>query len=135
MHIDASKHGWFQDERKYELIVILDDATSEIYYAQLVEAESTRSMLGALQEVVKRRGVFRSLCSDRIKPDILRCYQQCRANRSDARKPGDNRRLAGEPLVVLAIGLTYDNPKIYYLTKDLNRIRLSLKFDEALQKL
>jgi transposase len=65
LHIDASEHGWFQDERKYELIVILDDATSEIYYAQLVEAESTRSMLGALKEVVKGRGVFCSLYSDR----------------------------------------------------------------------
>jgi len=65
LHIDASEHRWFQDERKYELIVILDDATSEIYYAQLVEAESTRSMLGALHEVVETRGVFCSLYSDR----------------------------------------------------------------------
>ena len=39
LHIDASEHDWFGDGRKYELIVILDDATSEIYYAQLVEAE------------------------------------------------------------------------------------------------
>ena len=65
LHIDASEHDWFQDGRKYELIVILDDATSEIYYAQLVEAESTRSMLSALREVVKRRGVFCALYSDR----------------------------------------------------------------------
>jgi transposase len=65
LHIDASEHDWFQDGRKYELIVILDDATSEIYYAQLVEAESTRSMLSALREVVKQRGVFCSLYSDR----------------------------------------------------------------------
>jgi transposase len=65
LHIDASEHDWFQDGRKYELIVILDDATSEIYYAQLVEAESTRSMLRALREVVKTRGVFCSLYSDR----------------------------------------------------------------------
>jgi len=65
LHIDASEHAWFQDERKYELIVILDDATSEIYYAQLVEAESTHSMLSALREVVKTRGVFCSLYSDR----------------------------------------------------------------------
>jgi transposase len=65
LHIDASEHAWFQDERKYELIVILDDATSEIYYAQLVEAETTRSMLRALREVVKTRGVFCSLYSDR----------------------------------------------------------------------
>ncbi len=65
LHIDASEHTWFQDGRKYELIVIMDDATSEIYYAQLVEAESTRSMLRALREVVKTRGVFCSLYSDR----------------------------------------------------------------------
>ena len=37
LHIDGSKHRWFQDERWYDLLVILDDATSEIYYAQLVE--------------------------------------------------------------------------------------------------
>src|SRR5215831_14167939 len=34
LHIDGSRHQWFQDERWYDLIVILDDATSEIYYAQ-----------------------------------------------------------------------------------------------------
>ena len=37
LHIDGGKHQWFQDERYYDLIVILDDATSEIYYVQLVE--------------------------------------------------------------------------------------------------
>jgi transposase len=65
LHIDASEHGWFQDGRKYELIVILDDATSEIYYAQLVETESSRSMMRALREVVETRGVFCTLYSDR----------------------------------------------------------------------
>ena len=42
LHIDGSKHCWFQNSQRYDLIVILDDATSEIYYAQLVEEESTR---------------------------------------------------------------------------------------------
>jgi transposase len=37
LHIDGSKHRWLQDDRWHDLIVILDDATSEIYYAQLVE--------------------------------------------------------------------------------------------------
>src|SRR5579859_2583549 len=27
LHIDGSRHQWFQDERWYDLIVILDDAT------------------------------------------------------------------------------------------------------------
>jgi len=35
LHIDGSHHQWFQDERWYDLLVILDDATGEIYYAQL----------------------------------------------------------------------------------------------------
>src|SRR5438445_8091808 len=46
-------------------MVVLDDATSEIYYAQLVEAESTRSVMAALREVVETRGLFCSLYSDR----------------------------------------------------------------------
>jgi len=37
LHIDGSRHHWFQDDRCYDLLVILDDATSRIYYAQLVE--------------------------------------------------------------------------------------------------
>lgn len=65
LHIDGSQHRWFQDERYYELIVILDDATSEVYYAQLVEAESTRTIMAALREVIETQGVFCSLYSDR----------------------------------------------------------------------
>lgn len=65
LHIDGSDHAWFQDERRHELIVILDDASSEIYYAQLVEAESTRTVMAALREVVETEGLFCSLYSDR----------------------------------------------------------------------
>lgn len=65
LHIDGSKHRWFGDDRQYEFIVVLDDATSEIYYAQLVEAESTRTVMAALREVVEKKGVFCSLYSDR----------------------------------------------------------------------
>ena len=65
LHIDASKHRWFQDSRFYDLIVILDDATSEIYYAQLVEEESTFTVMRALRQVVEQKGIFCSLYSDR----------------------------------------------------------------------
>ena len=65
LHIDGSRHQWFQDERWYDFLVILDDATSEIYYAQFVEAESTRSVMAALREVVETKGNFCSLYSDR----------------------------------------------------------------------
>ena len=65
LHIDGSRHQWLQDERWYDLIVILDDATSETYYAQLVEEESTLTVMAGLQEVVGRKGVFCALYSDR----------------------------------------------------------------------
>src|SRR5215470_2033451 len=65
LHIDGSEHRWFQDERWYDLIVILDDATNEIYYAQLVEEESTLTVMAGLREVIERKGLFCALYSDR----------------------------------------------------------------------
>ena len=65
LHIDGSKHQWFQDDRWHDLIVILDDATTEIYYAQLVEEESTRSVMTGVKEVIETEGLFCALYSDR----------------------------------------------------------------------
>src|SRR5665811_1530004 len=65
LHIDGSHHRWFGDERWYDLIVILDDASSEIYYAQLVEEESTATVMAGLREVIERKGLFCALYSDR----------------------------------------------------------------------
>ena len=65
LHIDGSQHRWFGDERWYDLIVILDDATSEIYYAQLVEEESTRTVMAGLRDVIQTKGLFCALYSDR----------------------------------------------------------------------
>jgi len=65
LHIDGSEHAWFGDERRDELIAVLDDATGEIYYAQLVEAESTRTVMAALREVITTRGLFCTMYSDR----------------------------------------------------------------------
>jgi len=65
LHLDGSRHRWFQDDRWYDLIEVLDDATSETYYAQLVEEESTRTVMAALKEVVEKKGRFCALYSDR----------------------------------------------------------------------
>jgi transposase len=65
LHLDGSSHAWFQDDRRYDLLVILDDATSEVYYAQLVEEESTATVMTALREVIERKGAFCALYSDR----------------------------------------------------------------------
>ncbi|HEY6073503.1 MAG TPA: ISNCY family transposase [Anaerolineales bacterium] len=65
LHIDASQHRWFCDDRWYDLLVVMDDATSEIYYAQLVEEESTGTVMAALREVIEQEGLFCALYSDR----------------------------------------------------------------------
>ena len=65
LHIDGSTHQWFGDERWFDLIVILDDATSEIYHAQLVDEESSRTVMTGIREVVTRQGIFCTLYSDR----------------------------------------------------------------------
>src|SRR5207245_373477 len=65
LHIDGSRHRWLGGEQWHDLIVVLDDASSEIYYAQLVEEESTVTVLTALREVVEQRGIFCSLYRDR----------------------------------------------------------------------
>jgi hypothetical protein len=67
LHIDGSEHRWFQDERWYDLLVIMDDANREIYYAQLVEEEATVPVLTGLKEVVEQKGVFCALYSDRAR--------------------------------------------------------------------
>jgi transposase len=65
LHIDGSQHRWFCDDRWYDLLVIMDDATSEVYYAQLVEEESTATVMAGLRTVIEEQGVFCALYSDR----------------------------------------------------------------------
>jgi transposase len=65
LHIDASKHAWLGGERYYDLITIMDDATSEVYYAQLVDEEGTRTLMPAVREVIETQGIFCALYSDR----------------------------------------------------------------------
>ena len=86
LHLDGSRHRWFQDDRWYDLLVVLDDATSEVYYAQLVEEESTRTVLAALREVIE--GKEFSARSTAIAPAISskRPRQAERSIRSGSRK-------------------------------------------------
>jgi transposase len=65
LHIDGSKHQWLGQQGWHDLIVILDDATSQIYYAQLVQEESTRTVMAGLREVIETQGLFCALYSDR----------------------------------------------------------------------
>ncbi len=66
LHQDASTRAWLPgDARKYHLVVTLDDATSALYSAFLVEQEGTASSLRGVREVVARHGLFCSLYTDR----------------------------------------------------------------------
>jgi transposase len=65
LHIDGSTHAWLGGSERQDLVAILDDATSEVYYAQLVDQESTATVMVGLKEVVEQKGLFCSLYSDR----------------------------------------------------------------------
>jgi transposase len=65
LHQDASTHAWLGGNRKYDLVVTLDDATSALYSAFLTDEEGTASSFRGLGEVVARHGLFCSLYTDR----------------------------------------------------------------------
>ena len=66
LHQDASTHAWLPgDARKYDLVVTMEDATSALYSAFLVDEEGTASSFRGLCDVVARHGLFCSLYTDR----------------------------------------------------------------------
>lgn len=64
IHQDGSTHEWVP-EQKWDLIVTLDDATSEHYSMFFVEQEGTASSLRGVHEVIETHGLFSSFYSDR----------------------------------------------------------------------
>ena len=65
LHQDGSRHAWIEGLPAMDLIVTMDDATSEIYSMFLVEEEGTASTFLGLREVIGERGLFCSLYTDR----------------------------------------------------------------------
>lgn len=64
LHQDGSSHYWVPDVQ-WDLIVTMDDATSEIYAAFFVEQEGTMSSFRALLAVIGTHGLFGALYADR----------------------------------------------------------------------
>jgi len=64
LHQDGSKHLWVPAV-EWDLIVTMDDATSETYSAFFVEEEGTMSTFEALREVIGTHGLFGALYADR----------------------------------------------------------------------
>ena len=65
LHQDGSRHTWLGGQPALDLIVTLDDATSAVLSAFLVEEEGTASTFRALAEVFGRHGLPLSLYTDR----------------------------------------------------------------------
>ncbi len=66
LHQDGSRHDWLPGlGRQIDLIVTMDDATSDIYSAFLVDEEGTTSTFQGLIDVVAEHGLPCALYSDR----------------------------------------------------------------------
>jgi len=65
LHQDGSRAAWLCGQPALDLIVTMDDATSTIYSAFLVEEEGTASTFRALLEVFVAHGLPSSLYTDR----------------------------------------------------------------------
>jgi Helix-turn-helix domain len=64
IHQDASMHRWYGDGYA-DLVVTLDDATSEITSAFFCKEEGTNSSLRGLHETITKHGLFCSFYTDR----------------------------------------------------------------------
>ena len=67
LHVDGSTHEWLPDLPgvSFDLLVLMDDATGEIYEMELVDEEGTLPCMRLLRDCVATHGIFCSLYSDR----------------------------------------------------------------------
>jgi len=67
LHLDGSPHEWISalPGQFLDLLVLMDDATSEIYNIMLVPEEDTLSCMSLLKSCIEKHGIFCSLYSDR----------------------------------------------------------------------
>src|SRR5581483_2817258 len=65
LHQDASRFEWLSGQPMLDLVVTMDDATSTIYSAFLIEEEGTDSSFRGLIEVFVKQGLPSSLYTDR----------------------------------------------------------------------
>ena len=64
IHQDGSRHEWVAGQQ-WDLIVTMDDATSEHYSMFFVEEEGTASSFRGVRDVITAHGLFSSFYSDR----------------------------------------------------------------------
>jgi transposase len=64
LHQDGSTHEWVSG-KKWDLIITIDDATSEHYSMFFVDEEGTASSFQGVHDVIEKKGLFASLYTDR----------------------------------------------------------------------
>lgn len=64
IQMDGSHHEWF-GRKKSVLIAAIDDATSEIPYAEFFTSEDTFNCMKVVKRIVERFGIFQVLYTDR----------------------------------------------------------------------
>jgi len=64
LHQDGSRHQWVTG-KYWDLIVTMDDASSEHYSMFFVEEEGTQSSFRGVKEVIEQHGLFASFYTDR----------------------------------------------------------------------
>jgi transposase len=62
---DGSRHAWLEGQPELDLIVTMDDATSELYSMLFFAEEGTASSFLGLHETIARKGLFRAFYTDR----------------------------------------------------------------------
>ena len=87
LHQDGSRHAWLEGQPALDLIVTMDDATSEVLSLFLVAEEGTASTLRGLREVVAEHGLFCALYTDPGQP-LLRDAEGGREGVQDAADAG-----------------------------------------------
>jgi transposase len=64
LHQDGSTHEWVEG-KQWDLIITLDDATSEHYSMFFVDEEGTASSFQGVRDVIEKKGLFASFYTDR----------------------------------------------------------------------
>ncbi len=95
LHQDASRHEWLTGVPACDLVVTLDDATSAIYSAILVDEEGTASSFAGLLEVFTAHGLPCSLYTDRGSHYFTTLKAGGRVNRGDPTQVGRALRQLG----------------------------------------
>lgn len=67
LHLDGSPHEWLAlcPGERQTMLAVVDDATTELLYAQLVAEESTATVMAALRAVLQAHGLPMALYTDR----------------------------------------------------------------------